>query len=246
MTCSRVGRCRVEADAPPRPPASMRLVSPGSRFRLRLPSHPASRRRGCLQLVVSAIRSTGGPSSRAGWHARRTATGRVPEGRALSLPKTRREIGEFTDVSGGRPCDPGAVHFTARRSRDALQRQRRSRPPRPRGAVVRRRDPLRRRPLRRRADAVERDDRPPPGADRAPADLRGRRHRDPRRPRRRPRDRDSLRRPQHRRPVDGRPGPHDRSLGDERGHGRPGGTDRAGGRRCAAERRRPRRQRRTR
>jgi hypothetical protein len=45
---------------------------PRSRFRLRLPSHPASRRRSWPWLVISAISSTGDFHPRAPWHAGRT------------------------------------------------------------------------------------------------------------------------------------------------------------------------------
>ena len=44
----------------------------GSRFRLRLPSHPASRRRSCPWLVVGVISSTGDSHPRAAGHAGRT------------------------------------------------------------------------------------------------------------------------------------------------------------------------------
>ncbi len=59
--------CRLALAAPP----PMRFVSLGSRFRLHLPSHPASRRRGWLRLVVGAISSTEDFHPRASWHARR-------------------------------------------------------------------------------------------------------------------------------------------------------------------------------
>jgi hypothetical protein len=44
----------------------------GSRLRLRLPSHPASRRRSCPWLVVGVISSTGDLHPRAAGHAGRT------------------------------------------------------------------------------------------------------------------------------------------------------------------------------
>ena len=49
-----------------------RHVFLGSRFRLRLPSHPASRRRSCPWLVVGVISSTGDLHPRAAGHAGRT------------------------------------------------------------------------------------------------------------------------------------------------------------------------------
>ena len=52
--------------------ASMRHVFLGSRLRLRLPSHPASRRRSCPWLVVGVISSTGDLHPRAAGHAGRT------------------------------------------------------------------------------------------------------------------------------------------------------------------------------
>jgi hypothetical protein len=48
----------------------------GSRFRLRLPSHPASRRRSCPWLVVGVISSTGDSHPRAAGHAGRTGRDR--------------------------------------------------------------------------------------------------------------------------------------------------------------------------
>ena len=53
-------------------PAAADHVFLGSRFRLRLPSHPASRRRSCPWLVVGVISSTGDSHPRAAGHARRT------------------------------------------------------------------------------------------------------------------------------------------------------------------------------
>ena len=75
--------------SPPRPsPAAMRHVFLGSRFRLRLPSHPASRRRSCPWLVVGVISSTGDSHPRAADRAGRT--------------------------SGRRRAHPGAPHTTGR------------------------------------------------------------------------------------------------------------------------------------
>ena len=56
--------------------APMRHVFLGSRFRLRLPSHPASRRRSCPWLVVGVISSTGDSHPRAAGHAGRTGRDR--------------------------------------------------------------------------------------------------------------------------------------------------------------------------
>jgi len=55
--------CWLAQAAPP----PMRFVSLGSRFRLRLPSHPASRRRSCLWLVVGAINLHRGLAPPSGW-----------------------------------------------------------------------------------------------------------------------------------------------------------------------------------
>jgi hypothetical protein len=61
----------IDADKAP-----MRHVFLGSRLRLRLPSHPASRRRSCPWLVVGVISSTGDLHPRAAGHAGRTGRDR--------------------------------------------------------------------------------------------------------------------------------------------------------------------------
>jgi hypothetical protein len=68
MTTGFAMACWLAQAAPP----PMRFVSLGSRFRLRLPSHPASRRRSCPRLVVAVICSTGDSHPRAAAHAGRT------------------------------------------------------------------------------------------------------------------------------------------------------------------------------
>lgn len=62
----------AQADTP-----STRFVYLRSRVRLGLPSHPASRRRSCLRLVVRAISPTGDSHPQAAAHAGRTRRGPV-------------------------------------------------------------------------------------------------------------------------------------------------------------------------
>jgi hypothetical protein len=77
MTTGFAVRCRLAQAAPP----STRFVSLGSRVRLGLPSHPTSRRRSCLRLVVRVTSSTGDSHPQAAAHA-----GRTTARRASSLP----------------------------------------------------------------------------------------------------------------------------------------------------------------
>ena len=68
---ARLGRPASHAQ-PSTATAAIGHVFLGSRFRLRLPSHPASRRRSCPWLVVGVISSTGDSHPRAAGHAGRT------------------------------------------------------------------------------------------------------------------------------------------------------------------------------
>jgi hypothetical protein len=84
MTTGFAEPCRLARTAPPftrSPPHPRqdptRHVFLGSRFRLRLPSHPASRRRSCPWLVVGVISSTRDSHPRAAGHARRTSKNRA-------------------------------------------------------------------------------------------------------------------------------------------------------------------------
>ena len=63
MTSGFAIACWLARAAPP----PMRFVSLGSRIRLRLPSHPASRRRSCPRLVVGAINPHRGLTPPSGW-----------------------------------------------------------------------------------------------------------------------------------------------------------------------------------
>ena len=67
---------RLAQTAPP----STRFASLGSRVRLELPSHPASRRRSCLRLMVRAISSTADSHPQAAAHAGRTTNEGPPKG----------------------------------------------------------------------------------------------------------------------------------------------------------------------
>jgi hypothetical protein len=77
LRCNRPARPdRPASYAQPNATTTSGHVFLGSRFRLRLPSHPASRRRSCPWLVVGVISSTGDLHPRAADHAGRTGRDR--------------------------------------------------------------------------------------------------------------------------------------------------------------------------
>src|SRR5512135_417449 len=86
----------------------MRHVFLGSRFRLRLPSHPASRRRSCPWLVVGVISSTGDLHPRAAGHA-----GRTRVAGAVARPGSHRTVRTLVvyGSSGRRVMTPAAGRF---------------------------------------------------------------------------------------------------------------------------------------
>jgi len=111
--------------------APMRHVFLGSRFRLRLPSHPASRRRSCPWLVVGVISSTGDLHPRAAGHAGRTGW-RSPAvaGLLCSRPVSRILSRAVIHLSGL----PGPWRAACERSCSALHQVGFTWPPRHRDA----------------------------------------------------------------------------------------------------------------
>ena len=97
--------------APQRDPA--RHVFLESRFRLRLPSHPASRRRSCPWLVVGVISSTGDLHPRAADHA-----GRTRVAGAVARPGSHRTVRTLVvyGSSGQRVANPAAGRFATSKS----------------------------------------------------------------------------------------------------------------------------------
>jgi len=93
--------------------ASMRHVFLGSRLRLRLPSHPASRRRSCPWLVVGVISSTGDLHPRAADHAGRTRVAGT-----VARPGSHRTVRTLFvyGSSGPRVANPAAGRFATSKS----------------------------------------------------------------------------------------------------------------------------------
>jgi hypothetical protein len=103
-------------------PPPMRFVSLGSRFRLRLPSHPASRRRSCPRLVVAVICSTGDSHPRAAAHAGRTRRSAAGARRSRASPsrsssavmRTRTSTGSWGRGGSSTPARRGCRTRAAR------------------------------------------------------------------------------------------------------------------------------------